>query len=178
MLYKNLHTVEEGRVYRTGRLPLVSFEEMLSRLGIRALLRVVCLQRRNREYFKKAEAISRSKGVQNFNISLKHNHFPDKQRLSMILDVFDKTEYPLLIMCWRGADRSGLVSALYKMYRNYPRDEVTKELSFFPYGHLWFLHPRYHTFLKYLYDQSGGDLRKYLNSEMEFSPEGFLIYDL
>jgi|GEM_PF-5207217 len=162
MPIKNLHTVEEGKVYRTGRLPLDTFEEMLERLGIRTMLRVVCLQRRNREYFRKAEAICERKGIKNIEINLKHDHFPDKDRLSRMLDVFDKAEYPLLIMCWRGADRSGVTSAIYKMYRNYPRKEVKRELSFFPYGHLWFLHYKYHSSLKEIYTRFGGDLRKYL----------------
>ena len=174
MFFGNLHIVEEGRVYRTGRLPVKKFEETVERLKIRSLFRVICLHRGNREYFKMLDLVCEKRGIRQFVVSLTHNRIPDKQRLAAILEVFDKAEYPLLIMCWRGADRSGLTSALYKMYKNYRRDEVMGELSLFPYGHLWFLHLRYHIFLKGIYDHFGGNLQQYLNSDKTFTQKGSL----
>ena len=169
MFIRKIHIVEEGRVYRTGVLPLETFEKKVAELGILTFLRVICLHRGNREYFDKIEQICGKRGIIAFHISLKHNQVPDKKSLAMILDVFDHARYPQLIMCWRGADRSGLASALYKMRIKRPRNEVMAQLSLFPYGHLWFLHPRYHFFLKKLYDQFGGDLEKYMRSDADFS---------
>lgn len=169
MLFRNLHTVEEGKVYRTGKLPVKTFEKIADRLEIKTLFRVICLHRGNREYFDKLDAACKKKGIRYFDAGLKHNDIPDKPKLRKLLDIFDKAEYPMLIMCWRGADRSGLTSALYQMHAGRSREEVFDELKFFPYGHLWFLHPRYHVFLKNLYDQFGGDLQKYLESDVGLS---------
>lgn len=169
MLRKNLHVVEKDKVYRTGKLKPEDFARVVDELGIKSLLRVICLNRRNRQYFRELGEICDQRGIKAFNVSLQHNHVPPKDRLRKILDVFDTAEYPLLIMCWRGADRSGLTSALYKMSRNYPRKEVEGELKLFPYGHLWLLHPRFHTFLKRLYDEFSGNLKNYLLSRVDFS---------
>ncbi len=62
MLFKNLHTVEEGKVYRTGKLSVKTFEEIADRLEIKTLFRVICLHRGNREYFEKLDAACKKKG--------------------------------------------------------------------------------------------------------------------
>ena len=172
MFFGNLNVVEEGRVYRAGRLSLEQFEKAIEVLDIKTLFRVVCLQRNNREYFRNIERICSEKGVKYAHASLTHNTVPDKQRLRLLLDVFKTAQYPLMIMCHRGADRSGLTSALYQMYRNRSRAEVMKQLSFYPDGHFWLMHWKYHVFLKKLFDNFGGDLNKYMESDSDFSATG------
>ena len=55
------------------------------------------------------------------------------------------------------------------MHKNRPRREVMAQLSFFPYRHVWFMHAKYHVFLKKLYEQFDGDLEKYMRSDVDLS---------
>lgn len=169
MFFGKLHPVEEGVVYRCGKLDIEKLKESIEKLGIRSILRVVTLQRKNRAYFKELEKFCVDKGVKYYSQSLTHNTVPSKDKIAAIMEVFKNAQYPMLIMCHRGADRSGLTSALYKMYRKCPRKETLNQLSLYPYRHFWFMHWRYHRFLKNLYEKFDGDLEKYLKSEVDYS---------
>jgi hypothetical protein len=57
------------------------------------------------------------------------------------------------------------------MYKRRSKKEAVSQLSFYPYGHFWFMHWRYHRFLKKLYSEFDGDLEKYLKSDVDYSEE-------
>ena len=56
---------------------------------------------------------------------------PDKQKKYNTKALFDSIKWPALLHCKSGADRAGLMSALYLlMQRNKPVAEASKQLSF------------------------------------------------
>lgn len=169
MFFGKIHPVENGVVYRCGKIKIEKLKESIEELGIKSILRVVTLQRKNRAYFQEVEKFCIEKGIEYYSYSLTHNTVPPKDKIASLLEVFKNARYPMLIMCHRGADRSGLTSAFYKMYRRSPEKEASRQLSFYPYGHFWFVHWRYHRFLKKIYENFSGDLEKYLQSNDDYS---------
>lgn len=169
MFFGKIYPVEKREVYRCGKIDLEKLKKSLDNLGIKSILRVVTLQRKNRAYFREVEKLCDEKGIGYYSQSLTHNTVPTKDKIASILEVFRTAKYPILIMCHRGADRSGLTSAFYKMYKRRSEKEALSQLSFHPYGHFWFMHWRYHLFLKRLYKEFKGDLEKYLESDVDYS---------
>ena len=62
---------------------------------------------------------------------------PDKKQVKRIVELFREMPKPLLLHCKSGADRAGLVSAIYLLTeKNAPVDEAIHELRFWPHGHV------------------------------------------
>ena len=61
----------------------------------------------------------------------------DDGELAGIVELFREMPKPLLLHCKSGADRAGLVSAIYLLTeKNAPVDEAIHELRFWPHGHV------------------------------------------
>ncbi|WP_166486304.1 tyrosine-protein phosphatase [Jannaschia sp. CCS1] len=64
-------------------------------------------------------------------VPMSARHAPTVAQLSAVFEVLDRIERPFLIHCKSGADRTGLVSAIYLMhYENIPFDQARVQLSF------------------------------------------------
>ncbi|MDX9690303.1 MAG: hypothetical protein EOM37_03965 [Proteobacteria bacterium] len=76
-------------------------------------------------------------GCQHKNITLSSKRLPSRQTLIDILDALQTLPKPLLIKCSGGADRTGLVSALFLLDQKGPEAmaEAQKHLRAFPYLH-------------------------------------------
>ena len=64
------------------------------------------------------------------NLVARSRAAPDKKMINEINEIFNKIEYPALIHCKSGADRAGIVAALYQLlYCNEPIEIAKKQLS-------------------------------------------------
>lgn len=62
---------------------------------------------------------------------------PKFEYIESAKEIFDTIEYPALIHCKAGSDRTSLLSALYLIFRKkVPVKDAIKQLSFIPYGHI------------------------------------------
>jgi protein tyrosine phosphatase (PTP) superfamily phosphohydrolase (DUF442 family) len=62
---------------------------------------------------------------------------PDKNQVKRIVELFSEMPKPLLLHCKSGADRAGLISAIYLMVeKQQPVDVALHELRFWPHGHV------------------------------------------
>lgn len=69
-------------------------------------------------------------------VPMSARHAPQVAQLTAVFDVLDRIERPFLMHCKSGADRTGLVSALYLLhYENTPLAQAQRQLSF-RYVHL------------------------------------------
>ena len=75
-------------------------------------------------------------GVKLVNIVLRSRAAPSREELHAIKALLDTITYPVLIHCKSGADRAGLMSALYRIEREgVPVEEARHQLSL-KYGHI------------------------------------------
>ena len=73
-----------------------------------------------------------------FSFQLSSSSAPEASRLLELIDFLEKIPKPFVIHCKSGADRAGLVSAIYLLvYKKEPVSEAKKQLSF-KYLHLDF----------------------------------------
>ncbi len=69
-------------------------------------------------------------GIKLYNFPISSRDIPDKSKLIGFKELLDRVEYPCLMHCKSGADRAGLASALYLIYkRNYSLMLASNQLS-------------------------------------------------
>jgi uncharacterized protein (TIGR01244 family) len=130
----NFHAVEEGRVYRAGQPTAAQLEGWIERYGIRTVLRLRGGADEDAAYAS-VGGLARSRGVEFVLAPMTASGYPTKRQLLLLWDTFANAEYPVLIHCRAGADRSGLAAALYVLQRTGDLDRARGELALLPYGH-------------------------------------------
>lgn len=129
----NLHTVEEGRVYRSAQLDGQGFTEQIDAHGLRTLLRLRGGGPGDPGFDAEAAAAvaGNAKLVQ---IPMSARRYPTRAELLALWDTFEHAEYPMLIHCKAGADRTSLASALYVLQRTGDLDAARAQIGLM-FGH-------------------------------------------
>jgi len=107
----NEHTVIPGKVYRSAQL---SQERLLRAIADKKIRTVINLRGCCPEtswYMGEARA-THAAGVSQEDITLSAKRYPHPGEISRLIEVFDHTDYPVLLHCAAGADRTGLASAI------------------------------------------------------------------
>lgn len=144
----NVRTVAEGRAYRSAQIAGPSLRSELAGVFGHDLARVVRAHRirtvinlqgpsPDKPWYQDELSVSQRVGVKHYDVALSDQRLPPPDRLKALFDILDSASYPILIHCKAGADRSGLVSALYlAVYRGVPpRSAVDSQLTW-RYGHM------------------------------------------
>ncbi len=75
-------------------------------------------------------------GIHLVNFKALSRKLPTKDKIFAVREIFDTVEYPVLMHCKSGADRVGLMSALYLLiHEGQPVEKAMKQLSL-RYGHV------------------------------------------
>ena len=131
----NLHTVEEGRFYRSGQPGPTHVKTWLWRYRIETVLRVRGSNPADRA-FQDVYLPTVDAGVDFVAVPLSARRFPDRETLVRLCEVLETARYPMLVHCRAGADRTGLVSAMYVLHRTRDLARGREQLDFIPYLHL------------------------------------------
>lgn len=125
----NFHTIAEGEAYRSAQPSGDELIEAVERYGIRT---VINLRGENPDkdwYVQEVEAIEKA-GITLIDHSMSSKRLPDPEMLRAITESLQSAEYPILIHCQSGSDRSGAVTAIYRMLvLGHDRKEALEELS-------------------------------------------------
>jgi protein tyrosine phosphatase (PTP) superfamily phosphohydrolase (DUF442 family) len=107
----NRHVVIPGRVYRSAQLSEHDLERVIARDGIRTVinLRGNCFP--ERWYIGESRGTHQA-GIGMEDVSLTASRYPSRTELKRLLEVLDHVDYPILLHCRRGADRTGLASTV------------------------------------------------------------------
>lgn len=138
----NRHCVIPGRVYRCAQPTPADLRELAEAYGLRTVINLRGLARDENDpasgwYFAEAQTLH-DLGLSQEDITLSANRLPPPGELRRLVEVLDKSEYPVLLHCKRGADRTGLASVLVRLlYTDDSIAEARRQLS--PrYGHFRF----------------------------------------
>jgi protein tyrosine/serine phosphatase len=132
LFYVNQHRLGD-RAWRSAQ-PAPRHIRALKRRGLRTVINLRG-ERMCGAYWLEQE-VCRRKGVQLINFQLKSRGAPTRQQIHAARELLETIEYPVLLHCKSGADRVGLMSTLYRIFREgAPVEEARKELAL-RYGHI------------------------------------------
>jgi protein tyrosine/serine phosphatase len=133
----NLHTVIPGRVYRSAQPTEASLERCVRNYGIRTVVNLRGCGNPLPWYLAEGRTAQRL-GLGLEDVSFSAIHLPAPGELRELLDVLDHAEYPLLLHCRHGSDRTGLAAAVVLLLQDgVPYARARRELGLY-YGHLSF----------------------------------------
>ncbi len=143
----NVRVVDSGRFYRSAqltgngydglsaKLAGNSLDAVVARYGIHT---VVCLRGGSEKdrYYREETAICAKDHVDHIDVPFSALHLPSPETVHKLLDTFDHAQYPMIVHCQGGSDRTGLASTLYvHLYRHVPLDEAQQDELTWHYGH-------------------------------------------
>jgi protein tyrosine phosphatase (PTP) superfamily phosphohydrolase (DUF442 family) len=111
LLGPNLHVVVPGKVYRGSQPKPGDLDRLVARYGIRTIVNLRGCCDPLPWYLDEARASQRL-GLSQEDVAFSAIHLPSKHEIRNLLDVFDRSEYPIFMHCRHGADRTGLAAAV------------------------------------------------------------------
>jgi protein tyrosine/serine phosphatase len=137
----NFHTVTEGALYRSAQLDKGEIEKAVREHGIRAILNLRGAHG-GEAWYDDEVAVSQALGVAHFDYGLSAHRIVTDGQIADLLGIIRRAPKPLLVHCKSGADRTGLVSALYRFaVEGQSADEADRQLTLI-YGHFPYLTSR------------------------------------
>jgi hypothetical protein len=135
LLGTNFHTVIPGEVYRSAQMSAASLERLIHSKNIRTVVNLRGCCDPESWYLDEGRVTLRN------NVSLEDLGFsaarlPSIVTLRQLLEVIDRSEYPILFHCHKGADRTGMASAMALLLRTNTSLEKARQQLGFSYGHL------------------------------------------
>jgi protein tyrosine phosphatase (PTP) superfamily phosphohydrolase (DUF442 family) len=131
----NFHTVVPGRVYRCCQPSSAELEAMIAHQGIRTIvnLRGPCDPF---EWYLQQTRIVHQHNISQEDISFSAGRLPPTGEVRRLIEVLEQAEYPIVIHCRRGSDRTGLAAAIAMLLTtDVSLDEGCSQLGL-RYGHV------------------------------------------
>lgn len=137
----NFHAVQEGTFYRSAQLSNDELRNAIREHKIRSILNLRGAHP-GQAWYEEEIAVSQALGVAHYDYGLSAHRFVTEQQIAEVLGIIRDAPKPLLVHCKSGADRAGLVSALYRFAgEGVSADQADRELSLV-YGHFPYLTSR------------------------------------
>ncbi len=113
-LFRNNNgVVEAGRLYRSGQ-PGRELAQTVTEHKIASILNLRGGSWKDWWYTNEATASQRL-GVAFYDFPMAADKAPTRDQILQLIDLFDRCDYPLLVHCKSGSDRTGLAVALYRL---------------------------------------------------------------
>lgn len=134
----NFHAVESGQVYRSAQLDGEDLTRRIQENGIKSVLNLRG-ESPGSDWYDQELAASRSQGVTHLDYRMSAGKPLSLEQMQEVLRMIEQAPKPILIHCKAGADRTGLISAIYLANQGASMERVQEALSV-RYGHLPILH--------------------------------------
>jgi len=121
----NFYTIRQGVLYRSGQPRAVGLE-FVKLYGIRTLIN---LRKPDSKGTSEEKAFAAEKGLNFYNFSIGSTHEEIDHTVKRFLAIAaDKSQWPILVHCSRGKERSGVLSAIYRIeYDHWSNEEALEE---------------------------------------------------
>jgi protein tyrosine phosphatase (PTP) superfamily phosphohydrolase (DUF442 family) len=112
----NFAIVRPGEVYRSGQLGSGQLERAIRTYGIKTVLNLRGHNPDSAWYPKEVQATIGA-GATQIDVAMSSCEWASRAQLREVVAILDTCERPVLIHCWRGGERTGLVSAMSELLR-------------------------------------------------------------
>lgn len=112
LAFSNIHTVVPGKVYRSAQLRGSTLSRLIREKGIRTVVNLRGIGPETPWFLEECQATHET-DVNQEDITLSAKRLPAPTEIRRLIDVLDHTDYPIVIHCQRGADRTGLAATVY-----------------------------------------------------------------
>jgi uncharacterized protein (TIGR01244 family) len=134
----NLHPVSEGVLYRSAQLSKQQFEAAIREYKLKSILNLRGAHP-GEPWYEDEVAAAQQAGIDHFDYPMSAKRRLTREQIDPILEIVRNAPKPLLIHCRSGADRSGLVAALFRAAIEHSSpEEADRQLSL-RYGHFPYL---------------------------------------
>jgi predicted protein tyrosine phosphatase len=103
--------VIDNQVYRSAQLSAPRLEAVIRTYGIRTIIALIGSEK-GELWYENEKAVAERHQVQMLNIGFGSHELPQYNRLNELVDALMSAPRPILLHCYRGADRSGMASAI------------------------------------------------------------------
>jgi len=134
----NFHTVVPGKVYRSGQMDEVQWIDYMQKYVIKSVLNLRG-EHRASPWYQQEIHVAEQLGIAHYNFDLSASREVDNATLETILGVMRQAPKPILIHCQAGADRSGLIAAVYLFAIEGQLAEAAAHQLSLIYGHFPYL---------------------------------------
>lgn len=137
----NFHAVKAGILYRSAQLSKSEIRSTVREYAIKSVLNLRGAHA-GQSWYDDEVAAATELGLAHFDYPMSSKRVLTSGQIEEVLDIVRRAPKPLLIHCKSGADRSGLVAALYRFSETgASAAEADQELSLI-YGHFPYLTSR------------------------------------
>ena len=133
----NFRAITPGEAYRSARLDRDELEYYIRKYGIKSILNLEG-HRPMEPYYRDEVAVAKELGLAHFDLSLSARTKPSPEAVDELLNIFKVAPRPILIHCKFGADRSGLVAAMWKVIVDGEEKQLASRQLSIRYFHLPF----------------------------------------
>ena len=137
----NFQIVSPGKVYRSGQMDETQWTDHIQKYAIKSLLNLRGEHRASRWYQREIRLAAKL-GVAHYDVQISASREVDNETLDTILAIMRQSPKPLLIHCMSGADRSGIIAAVYLFAIEGQRAEAASHQLSLLYGHFPYLFSR------------------------------------
>ena len=130
----NFGTVERDRIYRSGQMPRQTLERTIREHHIKTVLNLRGSNRAKGWYRDEVSATNQEGAIQT-DIAMSSCVWMSRAQLGALVESLDTAEYPILIHCAWGSERTGLVSAFAELLR--PGSTLEEARAEFSLGYLF-----------------------------------------
>lgn len=128
----NFHAIQESKAYRSATMGPKSLAHRIRKHGINVVVILRKLDKTQR-WWRREAGVLKQLGITMYNIPLSAQKLPSPEnvrKLVAIMDNVNKKEQRMLIHCHAGADRTGMVAALWQItQQGFTPAEAGRQLS-------------------------------------------------
>ena len=131
----NLHEIQDRRVYRAAQMAPDRLEAVLEDRQIRTVVNVrgFCP---DFAWYRDECDVTHAANVSQEDVTLSAIRLPTPSEIRRLIDVLDRSEYPILLHCRQGVDRTGLAATAVKLLEpGVSLATASRQLSW-PYGYV------------------------------------------
>ncbi len=135
--YGNFHIVTKDVLYRSGQMDKDEFVYYTEKYHIKSVINLRGKQS-NKSWYKEEVKLSKEMGIVHYDFRIPSDRVVAAKKLVRLIGLLEKLPKPILVHCKAGADRSGLISAVweYSVEKEKP-SKASEQLSLlyfhFPY---------------------------------------------